>query len=421
MAAIMASKGHRVIGVDYNETFVADLKAGRAPVEEPDLQDLIHQAQGNLDATTRYDDAIARSTATFIIVPTPSVENGEFTNDYVIQTLEAIGQALRNKTEDHLVVVTSTVMPGSSSQTLIPVLEQASGRRIGEGLGYCYSPEFIALGSVVHDLLNPDFILMGESDPAAGDWLESIYKSVCDNDPPIARMALVNAELTKISVNAYVTMKISFANMLADVCDRLPGANVDEVTAGLGLDRRIGRHYLKGAMAFGGPCFPRDNRAFGVVADRIGARADLPRSSDLLNQYQSQRMNDIVGRLAPSGCTVAVLGLSYKPHTYVIEESASLRLIEDLHGNGHKVMAHDPMALDNAREALGDQAEYTADIADALAEASVVILATPWPQYRDIDPSLLAGKKVIDCWRMLDDSEYAGHCELHHLGAGILA
>ncbi|GAB6053412.1 nucleotide sugar dehydrogenase [Magnetospira thiophila] len=421
MAAVMASKGHRVIGLDFNPTYVADLAAGRAPVEEPQLQTLIDHAHANLTATTDYAEAIARTSVSFIIVPTPSTEQGEFSNDYVIQALDSIGAALKNKPGRHLVVLTSTVMPGSSSQTLIPVLERASGRRIGPDLGYCYSPEFIALGTVVRDLLNPDFLLLGESDRLSGDELETLYHGVCDNDPPVARMNLVNAELAKISVNAYVTMKISFANMLADVCDRLPGADVDQVTAGLGLDRRIGPHYLKGSMAFGGPCFPRDNRAFGVLADRIGARADLPRSSDLLNQYQSRRLIDIVRKIAPSGCTVAVLGLSYKPNTYVVEESASLRLVSDLHSGGYRVIAHDPQALDSARAVLDAPVTLQPDLRRALDAAEVIIIATPWADYKALPLDLLAGKAVIDCWRLLDDAQYGSACALHHIGSGTLA
>ena len=140
-------------------------------------------------------------------------------------------------------------------------------------MGLCYNPEFIALGNVVRDLLNPDFILVGESDSTAGDTLESLYRSTCDNHPPIRRMDLMNAEIAKLALNTYVTTRITYANMLAEICERLPGADVDVVTSAIGLDSRVGTRCLKGATAYGGPCFPRDNLAFAKLARMIGARA----------------------------------------------------------------------------------------------------------------------------------------------------
>src|SRR5262249_32804959 len=201
---------------------------------------------------------------------------------------EAIGRALRAKQRFHLVVLTSTVMPGTTGGPVRAALEEASGKRVGQDFGLCYGPEFIALGSVIRDFLNPDFVLIGESDLRSGAMLESLYKEVCENDPPVARMNLVNAEITKLSINSYVTTKISFANMLARICEKLPEADVDVVTAALGLDSRIGTKYLKGAVSYGGPCFPRDNRAFAALARQLDAPADLPEATDPFNRAQAR-------------------------------------------------------------------------------------------------------------------------------------
>ena len=225
---------------------------------------------------------------TILLVPTPSDERGAFTNEYVLAALERGRAWARRPRRYHVVVVASTVMPGSCEAELAPALERASGRRVGEILGLCYSPEFIALGNVIRDMLEPDMVLIGESDSRAGDVLEQLYTGVCENDPPFRRMSLVNAELTKIAVNTYVTMKISYANALADMCERLPGADVEAVTDALGLDTRIGRKYLRGAIAYGGPCFPRDNKAFAVLARDLGADA-APRGGDGRSQRRPDR------------------------------------------------------------------------------------------------------------------------------------
>ncbi len=184
---------------------------------------MLHRNRDRIRATDDYSDAIAHSDVTFIIVPTPSDSNGVFSNKYVLAAIKPIGKALQNKNEFHLVVITSTVMPGSTGGEIREALEAASGKRCGEGFGLCYSPEFIALGSVIHDMLYPDFILVGESDSKSGEILASIYRNLCENNPPVSHMNLVNAELAKISVNTFVTTKISYANMLGEICERIQG------------------------------------------------------------------------------------------------------------------------------------------------------------------------------------------------------
>lgn len=265
MLAVFAKKGFDVIGMDLNSAFVDSINRGVAPVPEPQLQALITEHGERIRATTDMREAVLSSDVTFIIVPTPSGPDRFFRNDYVISALESIGAALHDKIGYHNVVVTSTVMPGSTGGVLRQTLERASGRTVGSDLGLCYNPEFIALGTVVRDMLYPDMILIGESDPKAGDMLESVYRGSTESGPEFQRMNWVNAELCKIAVNTYVTTKISYANMIADMCDHLDGADADVVTDALGADSRIGKKYIKGAIGYGGPCFPRDNKAFAAL------------------------------------------------------------------------------------------------------------------------------------------------------------
>jgi UDPglucose 6-dehydrogenase len=172
----------------------------------------------------------------------------------------AIGRGLATRSEYHVVCLTSTVMPGSTGAAVRHTLERESGKRCGIDFGLCYSPEFIALGTVIRDLLNPDMLLIGESDRRAGDVLESLYQRICDNAPPVARMSFVEAEITKLAVNSFITMKITFANLLARISECSAGANVDVITRALGLDGRIGAKYLTGALSYGGPRSGRASR-----------------------------------------------------------------------------------------------------------------------------------------------------------------
>lgn len=420
MAAVFAAKGHNVIGLDLNPLFLRALAEGRAPVEEPRLQEMIDAGRARLHVTADYAELVAKSEITFIIVPTPSDSEGAFTNTYVIAAIEALGTALREKPGYHVVVVTSTVMPGSMDGPIREALEQSSSKSVGPELGLSYNPEFIALGSVIENMLEPDFLLIGESDAKAGAIVSSVYDTVCAKHPPSRRMTFVNAELTKISVNTFVTTKISYANMLADICDRLPGADVDIVAQAVGSDSRIGRKYLRGAVGYGGPCFPRDNVAFGVLATRLGAHADIARATDAINRYQIDRLALAVTSRVSTGGRVAVLGMSYKPDTAVIEESQGIMLARHLRDAGYLVSIHDPQATLAAGKQLGTGVEMAPSTQDALRDADAAVIVTPWPEYAALSSAAPARRiPVVDCWRLLPHDATA--FEVVWLGYGEVA
>jgi len=419
LAAVLASKGHDVVGLDLNPEFVSAINSGRSPIREPGLQDLIDHCRGRLTATANYDEAVLASDVSFVIVPTPSDGHGRFSNTLVLSAVEAIGRALKKKTGYHVVNITSTVLPGSTGGEIRTLLEQASGRQVGATVGLCYNPEFIALGSVIRDMLHPDMILIGESDSRAGDVLQEIYRTACDNKPPIIRMSLVNAELTKISVNTYVTTKISYANMLSEICERLPGSDVDVVTAALGMDSRIGKKFLKGALGYGGPCFPRDNIAFTSLARGLGVRADLAEATDAINRHQIERLAKAASRLLNGRTKVGVLGLAYKSQTGIIEESQGVALAARLSEHKAEVYVHDPMALASAMALLQDKVVPLTSAEDCVKAVDVVVITTPWPEYSDIPASAFtrpgSRMQILDCWRILPSS-LMRVADVHYLG-----
>jgi UDPglucose 6-dehydrogenase len=419
LAAVLANSGFDVIGVDANPKFVADVQAGRAPVAEPGLQALLTSSRKSVQATADIGAAVSTTDVTFIVVPTPSQPDGSFTNSFVLAAIRDIGSALRRKKGHHLVVVSSTMMPGSTGGPIREALEAASGRRLGERLGLCYNPEFIALGSVIRDMTNPDFVLIGESDVRAGDMLEAIYRVSCENQPPVQRMGFVDAEIAKISVNAFVTAKISFANMISELCDRMPGADAAVVTAALARDSRIGGKYLVPAMAFGGPCFPRDNAAFAALARRLEAQADIPEATDSINRRQARRISGLVRDLIGDG-TVGILGMSYKPNTGVVEKSVSIEIAANLADSGYRVLMFDPAALGAAAAVLGAKAQPVASAQECAERSDVLIIATPWSEFSSLPLAALrrSGRPlpVVDCWRLLPAREFAQIVDLVYLG-----
>jgi UDPglucose 6-dehydrogenase len=420
MVACFAAKGHRVIGVDVNERFVRLINEGKPPVSEPGLEDLLKQSAGRLSATTDIAQAVGQTDLTFIIVPTPSEPNGAFSLKYVLAATKAIGQALKQKDAYHLVVLTSTVMPGATGGQLLPALESASSKHCGKDFGLCYSPEFISLGSVIRDFLNPDFLLIGESDPRAGELLASVAKGICENHPPVARMSFANAELTKLALNTYVTTKISYANMLAEMCERIEGGDIDAVTSALGLDSRIGTKYLKGSLGYGGPCFPRDNLALAALARQLNVPAPLPEATDQINQHQVPRLASyVMAHLAVSG-RVGILGVSYKPQTNVIERAQGLELAQVLLADHVPVLIYDPCAAESARAVLNGPVHFTASVAECVRQADVLVICTPCKEFKAISNQDLTRTHgqvtVLDCWRLLDRARVSGVC--HYLAIG---
>jgi UDPglucose 6-dehydrogenase len=424
MAACLAAKGFTVVGVDVDQVKVDAINGGRAPVFETDLDEMIRAANGRLTATTDLEGAVRRSVMTFLVVATPSDDEGGFSLQWVLPACETIGRAIGGDDRFHTVVLTSTVMPGSTDGPVREALEQSSGKRCGVDFGICYSPEFIALGSVIRDFLNPDFLLVGESDGRAGDALELVYRNVVETDAPIARMNFVNAELAKLSVNTFVTTKIAYANMLARICEQLPDADVDVVTDAIGLDSRIGRKYLRGTISYGGPCFPRDNVALATLARGLGAPAFVAEATDTANRDGIGRLADLVEDRLPKDGTAAVLGLSYKPNTDVVEESPGLLLLVELSARGVDAVGYDPAAEQNARRALGEGPRLGKTLAETVSGADVIVIATAWEEFKNIDPSLLERdsrrRVVIDCWRVLSPDRIASVADHVVLGKGAL-
>ncbi len=424
-AACFASRGHNVIGVDTDMEVVRRLRAGECPVDETGLEGLLESCGDNLHVTEDAAEAVSESDVILIIVPTPSGADGRFCNGYVESVLRTVGPLLARKESFCVVDVVSTVMPGSCRGEFLPLLEGLSGGQCGRDFGLVYNPEFIAIGSVIRDFLNPDMVLIGASDERSAGIVRGLYESTCLSGPHIACMSLVNAEIAKLSLNCYVTMKISFANELASICERTAGADIDVITGAIGRDSRVGLKYLKGGLGFGGPCFPRDNIAFQAFALEAGVESRLSPRVVAVNGEVVKRVFGAIEERTGGGGRVAVLGLSYKPGTHIVEESQSTVLAQRLAEAGYAVAVHDPKAIDAAREVLGEVVEYAADAYSAAAGAEAVVLMTDWEEYRRLDwgrieRSMCGGGVVVDSWRALRDvcferAEYAavglGHLE----------
>ena len=452
-AAYFASKGHRVTGVDKSSYLVGELGQKRCPIRETGLAEFLETAWGNFSVTTEIADGVRHSDITLVIVPTPSgpdpapifpramrprLVNGGgwrsgvpaarvrrlvrgFSNEHVEAVLHGIGPVLASKGEFHVVDVVSTVMPGSSEGVFKPLLEELSGKVCGEDFGLVYNPEFIALGSVINDFSRPDMVLIGASDERSAEMVEQLYLSSCENRPHIAKMSLLNAEISKLSLNCFVTTKISFANELSNICERIPGAHVDAITEAIGFDSRVGGKYLRAGMGFGGTCFPRDNAAFQTFATNVGYEAKISRATVAVNDMVVEKLYGLVKANTPDAANVALLGLSYKQGTHVIEESQSIMLANRLIDAGYGVNVHDPAALEDAAEALGPAVEYWSDPYECVRGADAIVLLTRWPAFKELDWGRIeSGAKdgclLLDSWRELASRKFT---KFNYVGLGL--
>jgi UDPglucose 6-dehydrogenase len=424
LAAIFAEKGFETIGVDIEEKIVQMVNQGKAPWFEPGLEELLIKHGGKrLRATLYHKEAIEQTDITFVLVATPSNPDGTFSNRFVESALRTLGDALReSRKKHHLFVISSTVMPGSTEGDFIPLLEKHSGRKLNDGFSICYDPDFVALGNVIKGFLRPDLVIIGESSPEAGARVEAIHRQICENNPAISRMSIINAELAKVCLNVYITLKISFANSISNLCEQIPGANVDIITRAIGADHRISPYYFQGGLAFGGTCFPRDIKAYLSLAEKYGVQAELVHAVERVNQYQNQHLINIVLREVEqlNNKTVGILGLAFTTNTPVITESPAIKLINELIKHDIRVVAYDPLAIDNVRAIFGSAVEYVHSVDSCLSKADIVVVTLRNPEFKLAIENYNPNHKltIVDCWRLIQPEKLNSQVKYIALGTG---
>ena len=411
----LAARGFMVYGVDIDRKKRELISKGRPPIYEEGLEHLLEKAvsEGFLKITGDFREAILGSDITFICVGTPSKPDGSVDLSQVEDASRRIGKALREKEGYHLVVVRSTVPPGTTEELVGRCLESESGKRVGRDIGLCFNPEFLSEGNAVKGTMSPDRIIIGAIDERSGKLLLELYQDFySDKLPPILLTNPVNAELIKYANNAFLAMKISFANMFSRLCGRLRGADVTIVMKGIGMDSRICSSFLGAGLGWGGSCFPKDTRGILSYARKLGIDLKLVKASIEVNEeqvdYALELAESLVGSLR--GKLVAVLGLAFKPGTDDIRESRAIKLVEKLLEKGARVRVHDPKAMDNARRVLGDRVEYAISLEDCLRGADLCILATEWPEYRELGQEelirLMRTPTLLDCRRVYDPEKF---------------
>jgi UDPglucose 6-dehydrogenase len=377
-AALIARSGHEVVGLDLNERRLSDIELFKIE-SEPQVFELVKsELNQNLKITTDWELALSDSEISFVIVPTPSGPDGKFQNDFIVDALSKILESVNY--QNHIICIVSTVMPGSCEKIFAQIIKSHS-KSLDLKIHLAYSPEFIALGTIVKNMENPDIILVGEKDTWVGDKIVGLLSSVSKNSPKICRMSLSSAELAKISINTFVTSKISYANMIAEIADSLEGADKFKILEAVGSDSRVGGKYLRPGLGFGGPCFPRDNRALGALASSLGIKAELAEATEKVNLKQPIiQVDKIIQKIGDSPKNVLFLGLSYKSGSYVTEESQALMIAILLASKNHTVHVHDPLAKISSEIQLETGKFQTSELKN-LDWYDFIVVAVNWPEY----------------------------------------
>jgi UDPglucose 6-dehydrogenase len=409
-AVCFAHLGHRVVCMDVDAGKIERLRRGDVPIYEPGLDKLIDDNASRLSFTTSYDELLAACTTLFIAVDTPPSPSG----DADLSRVQHATREIAARGGRRLLVMKSTVPVGTGEKVSADL--EAMGAR---DISYASNPEFLREGAAIQDFLEPDRIVIGAFRDEDGDTVEALYRGI---DADVVRTSVPTAEMIKYASNAFLATKISFINEIANVCEQV-GADVRTVARGMGLDHRIGSHFLQPGIGYGGSCFPKDVQALKQLAGNTGYHFQLLNAVIEVNALQKRR---VVGKLKQRlgtlrGATVALLGLTFKPHTDDLREAASIVLAGRLHNEGVAVRAYDPM-IGPGDHPLFPGVTICADVLEALRDADAAVLVTEWPEFARLDLTAAAGvmrRPLLIDGRNLIDPAAAAAAGLDYQGIGL--
>lgn len=420
------SKNYNVIAVDKDPKKVAAINEGVPPFYELGLEELLQEAikNGHIKGVLDTKQAIASTDITFITVGTPSKPDGSINLAQIEGAATEIGKALAEKEDFHLVIVKSTVVPGTTENIVGSLLEQHSNKTCGTDFGLCMNPEFLREGSAVHDAQHPDRIVIGEHDKKSGDALQAIYRELHGETVPIVRTSLSTAELIKYANNSFLATKISYINTLANICEKIPGADITTVAQGIGLDQRINPRFLRAGLGYGGSCFPKDVKAIISFSKKLGYNPSLLEATHEVNEKQANYAVEKAKRKLKElkGKTVAVLGLAFKPDTGDMREARSIPIINQLLQEGATVTAYDPVATSTAKHILGEKINYASSAVNCLKNADCCIVVTEWQEFKQLKPEdfkkHMKQPILIDGRRIYNPAEYSKILKFEAIGLG---
>lgn len=398
MMVCFASKNFKIIGVDNNQKSIDLINKGLPPVDETNLSKYLKKYKKNILATSSYKIAIEKTSMTFIVVPTPTAKDGSYDLKILNQCLKQIASLLKNKKSYHTIILCSTVLPGDSLSKLIPLIEKTSKKKLKKDFGFVYSPEFISLGNIINEYLNPEIVLIGSDNKKDHNQILNFYKKIYKTKL-FSVMSITEAELTKIAINSFMTMKISFANMIGMICKKMNKMNSSIVLNSINQFFSKFNKASKAGLGYGGPCLPRDNIAVNFLNKKNNIYSRLPIEIDSINNKMPNFLfKEYLEKYKNKKILLA--GLSYKPETNFYEKSQTLEILKKL--KSHKVSIFDFKSIDETLKQklkLDTFIKIETNFKNAISKNDVIVLCHLDKRFKKIN---FKKKIVIDFWRQVE-------------------
>jgi len=414
--ACFADVGHNVISVDNDEAKVKTLQAGRVPIYEPGLEEIIHRnvSAHRLRFSSSVREGVDNSQIVFIAVPTPPQPNGEVDLSFI----ERVSREIADVLTDYRVIVDKSTVPVKTGERVAETIKRYN--RSGAKFDVVSNPEFLREGCAIHDLMHPDRIVIGAQSQHAVDLMKKVYEPFM---APILVTDINSAELIKHAANSFLALKISYINAISAIC-QVSGADVEKVADGIGMDRRIGRQFLNAGIGYGGSCFPKDVAAFIHISDRLGVPFTLLKEVQRINALQKERflklIRDTLWVLREK--KIAVWGLTFKPDTDDVRSSVAIELVDAMLREGAHVSVYDPKGMEKARElkAVAD-AKFAASALEAVDGVEALVIATEWPEFANVDLGAVKQRMttpIVFDGRNLLNPETMGELGFHYHSIG---
>jgi len=409
LTSVLASKGFNVVGIDVDEEKCKKISQGISPFFEPDLEKTLKKGLKNKLQIESDVSLVKDCDLIFVTVGTPQNETGAIDLSIIKKAMISLGKSIRKSRKRHTILVKSTVVPGTMKDVILPILENNSKKKAGKDFGLISNPEFLQESTSIKDTEFPHAVVLGGYKTKFMKKVEKFFTKLHPKTPIIITNHQT-AEMIKYANNSFLATKISFINQLSNICQKVPGANIDDIAKTIGLDPRIGELFLNAGPGYGGSCLPKDMKALIKFAKIAGVKPTLLNAVEDVNAKQ---LEDIIltakkklGVLESKKITI--LGTSFKPNTDDVRDSISVELIKKLLKRKVKLTIHDPRAIDNTKNIFRNKINYAKSIPDAILGSQCVIIMTQWKQYEKLvnnDFRHMKKKLIIDCRRILSEKQ----------------
>ena len=421
-ASVLGSKGFSVFGFDIDRKKIAKINSKKLPFFEPKLESFLKRALSkSFEISSDIEKTVKNCDLLFLTVGTPKSKSGFIDLTMIKNASKNIGISLRHSSKKPIIVVKSTVIPGTTTNVIMPLIEKSSRKKAGKGFEIIANPEFLREGNVIDDTLKPHLVVIGGSNKNSVNRLKKFYHKLYDSKIKFMLTNTQTAEMIKYANNSFLATKISFINQISSLCQSIPGTSIDEVAEGIGTDPRIGRFFLNAGPGYGGSCLPKDLETIIQFSSKIGANPILLRAVQQINDLQIKQIIQLLEKNLGTvqNKSITILGLSFKENSDDIRESRSIELIKTLLGKKSKITVHDPKAMKNTESIFKNKIIYADSILKSLDNCQCVIIMTPWKMYTKLknnDFKNMKRKLIIDTRRIL--SKKCLNAEYFALGLG---